>query len=272
MTQSASGSNHRITFSQFRVTGVTLLLIAAATIPIWLASAPASFAQSEQRQPVLVELFTSEGCSSCPPADALLIELDKRQSVPGVEVVALGHHVDYWNGIGWHDRFSSHDATVRQERYVSQLNLQSPYTPELVVDGHFDVVGNDRANVQRLVAAAAHSPKPATVSLTAESPEALRVDVEGAPSPAADVMLAITESDLSTAVGGGENGGRELHHTAVVRILQRLGSTRDGRFYATTPIAYRPGWNRQHLRAVVFVQRGAGPVLGVGALALNPKS
>src|SRR5260370_11897004 len=195
MTGSAPGSERRLMFSRLRVTGVALLLGVAATIAISTANAPASFAEAESRQPVLVELFTSEGCSSCPPADALLIELDKRQTVPGVEVVALGHHVDYWNGAGWNDRFSSREASLRQQRYTSQLRLQSPYTPELVVDGHLDVVGNDRREVQRTIAEASRSPKPATTTLGTESPDALRGDVGGS-ATAADVMLAITESDL----------------------------------------------------------------------------
>jgi hypothetical protein len=271
MTTSSRGLDLHIAVSRRRVAGAALLLAVTGVFAIWITSAPATFAQSQNRQPVLVELFTSEGCSSCPPADALLIELDKKQTVPGVEVVALGHHVDYWNGAGWNDRFSSHEASVRQQRYTSQLRLQSPYTPQLVVDGHLDVVGNDRREVQRTIVEAARSAKPATVALTAASPDALRVDVGGSPTSAADVMLAITESDLSTSVGGGENGGRELRHTAVVRVLQRLGSTKDGRFSATVPISYRQGWNRQHLRAVIFVQQGAGPILGVGMVALNGK-
>jgi hypothetical protein len=258
------------TLSKLRLAMAALFVI-AAVVAISVGNIPTGLAQSDSRQPVLVELFTSEGCSSCPPADALLIELDKRQAVPGVEVVALGHHVDYWNGLGWNDRFSSHEASVRQEHYTSQMGVKSPYTPELVVDGHLDVLGNDRREVQRTIAEAGRAAKPAKVTLT-ESPGALRVDVEGPPSSSADVMLAITESDLSTNVGGGENGGRELRHTAVVRVLQRLGSTSNGHFSGTVPISYRAGWNRQHLRAVVFVQHGAGPVLGVSMVPLSGKS
>ncbi len=249
---------------------MSLRAAGAVAIAVWIATATVSFAQSEVPKPVLVELFTSEGCSSCPPADALLIELDQRQPIPGVEVIALGHHVDYWNGIGWADRFSSRDATLRQQRYTSQLRLQSPYTPELVVDGHLDVVGNDRPEVRRLIADAARAAKPATVKLAAPSANVIRIEVEGVPSPS-DVMLAITESDLSTSVRGGENGGRELRHTAVVRTLRRLGSTADGRFSASVPVVYRPEWNRGHLRAVVFAQQGAGPILGVGMIALKEK-
>jgi hypothetical protein len=222
------------------------------------------------RTPVVVELFTSEGCSSCPPADSLLVQLDQTQAIPGVEVIALGHHVDYWDGIGWHDRFSSRESTLRQEQYVARLHLDSPYTPQIVVDGSIDIVGNDAAGVRRAIASAARSPKAAKVTVERLA-EGIRIEVTSAPARPAAVMLAITENDLSTAVKGGENRGRELRHTAVVRSLHIVGKTVDGRFSAIVPPQFAVNWNVDHLNAVVFVQQDDARIVGAAMMPLaNP--
>src|SRR3954469_9992707 len=120
---------------------------------------------SGPRTPVLVELFTSEGCSSCPPADKLLIELKEKQPIVNAQVIALGQHVDYWNHDGWTDRFSSAQFTARQEQYADRLN-DGPYTPQMVVDGTTSVVGNDPNGVNRVIARAAANPKPVQVELS----------------------------------------------------------------------------------------------------------
>src|SRR5690349_15806897 len=112
------------------------LLIAACTL------SPAFAAEN----PVVVELFTSEGCSSCPPADAILAKLSQMDGTKGMDIIVLGEHVDYWNGIGWNDRFSSHEFTQRQQEYAQHFGLASAYTPQMVIDGQQQVLGSD-ANV-----------------------------------------------------------------------------------------------------------------------------
>ena len=193
-------------------------------------------APAPPRTPVVVELFTSEGCSSCPPADALLRALEEQAPAAGIEVIPLGFHVDYWNELGWRDRFSSHDFTQRQVKYVELMKLDGPYTPQAVVDGTFDLVGNQAGDVRQAILQRAKSAK-ANVELKSVAPgDVLSVNIDGA-ADGADVMLAITESNLSTKVPAGENRGRELHHTGVVRSLKRIGSVKGGSFQADTHIA-----------------------------------
>src|SRR5271170_8009350 len=140
--------------SQRRITAVTIAAVVS------LLAAPAhSQTPAPNRTPVLVELFTSEGCSSCPPADALLAKLDRDQPIQNAEIIILGEHVDYWDNLGWHDRFSSHQYTERQNQYSSRLNVDGVYTPQMIVDGTDQFVGNDAAHAQRAIVHAAQTPK-----------------------------------------------------------------------------------------------------------------
>ena len=223
------------------------------------------------RRVVVAELFTSEGCSSCPPADALLGDLRQDLAQQGIEVIPLGFHVDYWNSLGWKDRFSSAEFSRRQEQYAQSLRVDGPYTPEMVVDGAVEFVGNDAGHAQQTIREAASQPEVATVKVSTAVADQLTVQAK-APVSAKDaqVVMAITEDNLTTQVGSGENGGRTLHHAAVVRELRNLGRLHEGSFAANVPLKLDKDWKRADLRAVVFVQEGpTGKILGAATLALG---
>ncbi len=238
------------------------------------AAAPALDSAAPERAPVLVELFTSEGCSTCPPADALLAKLDQLQPVAGVQVIALEEHVDYWDRQGWRDPFSSAEFTKRQERYAEALHVESVYTPEMVLDGHDEFTGNDSQRALRELAAAGSRTK-LPVKLAVKGREGDRVTFtisSEAPGAAADVLLAITESGLASDVARGENAGRRVSHARVVRKLISLGKVKaNEKFDAEPVITLAQSWNIEHLRAVAFAQeRASKRVLGVAEVTVKP--
>jgi len=223
--------------------------------------------------PVLVELFTSEGCSSCPPADALLARLNRTQPVAHADVIGLEEHVDYWDSLGWKDRFSSHDLTVRQSGYARRLRLEDIYTPQMIIDGTNQFVGNDDAYALRAIAHAAQAPKLA-LSLSQPSISDGRLTASAslaqphASIPNADVFAALVEPSASTQVLKGENGGHTLQHVSVVRSLQRIGTLAD---LAAAPLKFSlniPKDASSSLRVVVFVQSSnQGAILGAATSA-----
>lgn len=216
--------------------------------------------------PVVVELFTSEGCSSCPPADAVLMKLDKQGAGNGIELVLLGEHVDYWNYIGWTDRFSSKQFSQRQSDYSRAFRLDSVYTPQMVIDGDMQG-GYNYSEAQQNIAAAAKTPRPAQVSLKWAANNRLHVDVQAPPQSHSTVLLAITEDNLSTSVQAGENNGTVLHHADVVRQLRALGDPQNGHFEAEVDAAPHPDWNQANLKVAVLVQDDASKkILGAGVL------
>ena len=215
------------------------------------------------RVAVVAELFTSEGCSSCPPADEVLTRLVASQPVPAVEIIALGEHVDYWDRLGWRDPFSSPRFTSRQSQYDAEVFRSNRiYTPQIVVDGQRAEVGSDVAAVRRAIEKAGQQPK-AAVSVAARADgDRLNIDVRVDARAAvalretADIMVAVTEDHLETHVRRGENGGRVLKHTAVVRSMSTVGavSPEHRTFSITAPLASSRDWKPEHLRVVAFVQ------------------
>ncbi len=220
--------------------------------------------------PVVVELFTSEGCSSCPPADLLLGKLRQIAAKDNAELILLGEHVDYWNSLGWNDRFSSAEYSDRQSRYSVRFHLSSAYTPQMVIDGRSEIVGNDGSGVLKAIAQAAQQPKPATVDLTWTPEGTLAIHVVGRDSAKAQVMMAVTEDDLTTKVGRGENGGKLLRHTAVVRRLQTLGKMSAEGFDGTVGVPLNRDWTSDNLKVVVWVENKNG-ILGAAAIGLPRK-
>ncbi len=216
--------------------------------------------------PVVIELFTSEGCSSCPPADALLSQISGK-TANGAQLIALGEHVDYWNSLGWKDRFSSAQFTERQNKYVGWLRLQTAYTPQMVIDGRIEVLGNDAHAVAKDIAAEAARPKSGSVTLTWDADGRLHVSAHASAQSGGSIVLAITEDDLATSIQGGENKGRTLQHAAVVRQLKPIGRLSQGAFDATVDVPPNPEWNLPKVRAVVFVQEPrSGEIIGAAAL------
>lgn len=240
----------------------------------WLAaltSVPIAIAQSAT--PVVVELFTSEGCSSCPPADLVLQRLEAGVGVPGAYVIALGEHVTYWDRLGWKDRFSADVFTKRQEDYTWQFRTDSAYTPQMIVNGQAEFVGSDEQRARREILKAAQGPT-AKVDLGIAG-GLVNINATGLPAGAkdADVLLAITESHLDTDVQHGENSGRKLRHTGVVRSLANVGridNPKDGNYAAQVHYRLDPTWKAENLKLVVFLQsRRTKRIWGAGAIALR---
>jgi hypothetical protein len=243
-------------------------------LAVLLVILPLSAADSVQpaRTPVLVELFTSEGCSSCPPADALLIKLNEVQPIAGVTVIALEEHVDYWDRQGWRDPFSSAEFTARQRRYGEWLHIESPYTPEMLVDGQSEFLGSDsRRALSELARAARIAKMPVRLTLREKSADLVSLAVAVDAGSSGDVLLAITESGLATDVARGENAGHNLKHSAVVRKLIPIGKLKAGKLFSADPVVkLAHEWKPENLGAVVFVQeRASGKVLGAAELGLS---
>ncbi|PYR55651.1 MAG: DUF1223 domain-containing protein [Acidobacteria bacterium] len=231
---------------------------------IWLlaivcvAAAPLLRGDDTARTPVLVELFTSEGCSSCPPADDLLSRLARTQPVAGAQVIPLGLHVDYWDALGWKDPLSSGDATRRQQNYAASLGNADVYTPQMVVDGRDAFVGSDERLARDAIQRAAARPhaRLAVRAVPDGSAISIALDVTALPPDAAkegvDAFAAIVEDGITTIVKRGENGGRTLHHDAGVRRLLTLSRKNDAAF-AASAIRLADGWTPSRLAVVAFL-------------------
>jgi hypothetical protein len=263
-------------------TGIAcLLLTACQTMPSENPDSTGNASPNRPSSPVLVELFTSEGCSSCPPADELLSRLEQTQPIAGAEVIALSEHVDYWNHLGWTDPYSSAEFSKRQNDYASTFENDEVYTPQMIVDGRTQLVGSNSNAARDAITSAARDPK-AKVTVTAAPDDesassitlAVRVQAlaEVSKDDSADVLLAITESGLRSNVSSGENAGRRLTHSAVVRRLSTLGeidSEKSVTFTAQPVLQIDKTWKRDSLKAVVFVQkRTSRRVLGAAVLPL----
>jgi hypothetical protein len=252
------------------------LFVATALSAVAIAPAAAQNPKAS-RTPVLVELFTSEGCSSCPPADAFLAKLERDQPIANAQIIILEEHVDYWDNLGWHDRFSSREYTDRQTFYCSRFSLGDPYTPQMIVDGTDQFTGNDQQHALMAIQRAALSAKiPLKLSQPAVDGRKVTASISiPAPTtakPQTALYAALVDPFDTTDVRSGENGGHHLQHAGVVRVLERVGTVKELNagpvsFHLTAPSDAKPSG----MRVVVFAQQnGQGAVLGADSVSVTP--
>ena len=203
--------------------------------------------------PIVVELFTSEACSSCPPADAFLAELGRTRA----DVLPLDFHVTYWNNGGWRDPFSLDAATMRQDRYAAQFGDAEVYTPEMVIDGTSGLVGSDRKDaLARIASEVASGGPPVMLRLTIAGGS---VAVSAGPGSGRGTLVLVGfDAAHDTAVGGGENDGRRLHEVNVVRSIRDIGTWQGGALAVQAP---RPAG----ARVAVLLEAEDGRILGAAS-------
>ncbi len=234
-----------------------------------------------KREPVIVELFTSEGCSTCPPADALLARLEDEQPVAGAEAIALEEHVDYWNHQGWVDPYSSAEWTMRQQEYVAAFKGDGAYTPQMVVDGRAQFIGSRIREVMAGIGEASRAPKASVVvapmnparNLTQQFTVSVEKLVGGTSGDTAEVWLVITEKGLHSEVNRGENAGKDVHHASIVRWMRKVGVV-DRKsltsFTGNISVKLKPVWKLENLRVVALVQeKKSRRILGAASLRLT---
>jgi len=236
------------------------------------APAPGIPVTSPEAHPVLVELFTSEGCSSCPPADVMIKTLDELQPIPGAHLIVLSEHVTYWDHDGWKDPNSSPALTDRQAAYESALKEQSSYTPQIIVNGTEQIrINYPQQQMTDIFEKAAAAPKVPVrigdVTVDAANPTVLRAHIEtdvNSEKHGGDVYVAVALDHVESQVLKGENGGKHLVHVAVVQQLTKVGKLPKGKnFSQDVQLKLAPGTDPKNVRLVVFVQEsGPGNVLG----------
>jgi len=251
-----------------------LIALLAAAVSAQAGEAPANAPPT----PVLVELFTSEGCSSCPPADALLQRMDRYQPIAGAELIVLSEHVDYWNHLGWSDPYSSAFFSERQESYGRALGLETVYTPQMIVDGNAEFTGGSWGKASQALTKAAIAPKiPVTIegiSVEPGNPQSVRMQIKAESTAArhsADVFVAFALDHAESQVLHGENGGRRLTHVAVAQSIKKIGRLEKGRSSSwEAELKLKPGADPSNLRVIVFLQEdGPGKVIGAAMRQLG---
>jgi len=255
----------------------TVAIASAILVSVEVSLAPVAVAQSlATNQVVLVELFTSEGCSSCPPADALLRKLDRMRTESGQLIVGISEHVTYWNNLGWADPFSDQTYTDRQSAYGRRFTLDSVYTPQVVVNGQRETNGADGAAILKAVASTAH-PSPISLSIGSVATQsdaktlAVTFSVVGQSKSSFDIFAVVADDAARSSVSRGENSGRTLQHVSVARSFVKVASLSDAR--TLTVSIPNPGLikgqpeTKRHL--ILFAQeRGLGRVVAIESRGL----
>jgi hypothetical protein len=252
----------------FSVAATTLMTMLAVALCVTITHGQHAKSAAAST-PVVIELFTSEGCSSCPPADDIMAMLVREQPVKGAQIIALGEHVDYWDRLGWKDRFSSAAYTARQNEYAQVVfHSDNIYTPQLIVNGEQQVVGSDAKKIKEAIAKAAA--KGPSVNLAITTPGEPGADRKGSLlvkatladgaklDEPADVLVAVTEEDLMTRVLHGENEGRDMRHGTVVRIMAPVGTmaATDASWTTPVPVTFTvdKDWNPKRVRLIAIAQ------------------
>lgn len=230
-------------------------------------------AQSPQdRVPVLVELFTSEGCSDCPPADRLLEELDTKQPIAHAQAIVLSEHVTYWNRLGWRDPYSLDEIDQRQNEYGDRFRLDSVYTPQAVIDGAAQLVGNNGSGLTQAIERAASSPKkPLSIGDVHWDNGSISFTVRGPVDPNSKLMAVLAADATGLRIARGENAGRTLHHVAVVHSIKEFNANVvDGRTLRLSAGSLAQNQTAAPGRLVVFiVDRKTGHVTAVNEQVLG---
>jgi hypothetical protein len=254
----------------------TALLFTLAGLILRTSTAGSDAEAVASLTPIVVELFTSEGCSSCPPADAQLRKFDT-QPLPGLQLVVLSEHVDYWNHIGWTDPYSAHAYSERQSAYGRRFHLESVYTPQMIVDGTKEFVGGNSRDAQEAFAAERQANKVA-VRLSGLRLEGatlgghLETGTLPVQSRRLDVIVALALNRAESQVTRGENAGRRLTHVAVVRALEHIGTAASGKAFSGDFVIPVPkSVSAADLRVIAFLQEpGPGRIWGAGEEKLAP--
>jgi hypothetical protein len=247
----------------FRTKSAVLALLIGLA-PLALAATPPDAAKT----PVLMELFTSEGCSSCPPVDTWVEQLDRAQPVRGAELIVLSEHVDYWDQDGWLDPYSSAQLSDRQREYVRDLGLSDVYTPQIILDGKQELHPADLQWARRTLESAANAPMMAMHIGNAQFDKGgltVRVTADGAGQKhGGDVFLAVALDKAVTDVLAGENNGKKLTNVAVVKQLVKIGKLQKGKpFDMTFFVKLWPDADPANMRVIAFVQEsGQGKIVG----------
>ncbi|MBA4182960.1 MAG: DUF1223 domain-containing protein [Acidobacteria bacterium] len=248
--------------------GVLQINEVIAQVPPEQSNKAKSPTNSDKKAFVLLELFTSEGCPTCPPADANLAFLEKEQPFVQAEIITLALHVDYWNSLSWKDQYSSPMFSRRQQIYSLAMKIDSNYTPQMIVDGRTQFIGNNMAKAHKAITEAAKIQK-ATIEI-APTADKYKIKISDIPAHGnATVFLVITEDNLPSSHKNGENSSKRPEHISVVRELKSLGflTAEQKDLELETILQIQTAWKKENLKLVVFVQEnGSRKVLGVGRI------
>ena len=231
------------------------------------AASPDGSINASPSSVAIVELFTSEGCSSCPPADSLLRQINLKQTNAGQLIVGISEHVTYWNNLGWKDPYSSPVFTDRQSVYASRLSPEGSYTPQMVLNGRDQFVGSDGPALERALRDDARR-EHLVLLIVSSASTSEEIDVKfafaGNPSKPLDIIAVLADDTDRSNVLRGENSGRQLQHVSVARSMTRVATVRDGgeqSVHVSFPEGLSTGSSGHHL--ILFAQEPhQGAILG----------